>query len=172
MRTIGSGARAGLQHPRTDRQGRVMDLRPYQDDVKSRVRSRHRRGPASRIMLVAPTGSGKTVIAGAIIKSEQSTSGQGVLVLAHRREIITQTSEKLHDHGIPHGIIKAGIYVATAGAGAGRQRFKHCIARAIRAETHGAAAGRFAGDRRGAPLPGRHLSARSSTPIRTRSCSA
>ena len=31
-----------------------------------------------------------------------------VLVLAHRREIITQTSRKLSDVAIPHGIIMAG----------------------------------------------------------------
>ena len=30
-------------------------------------------------------------------------------MLAHRREIITQTSEKLHDLGIAHGIIQAGF---------------------------------------------------------------
>ena len=32
-----------------------------------------------------------------------------MLVLAHRREIITQTSKKLHDQGIYHGIIQAGF---------------------------------------------------------------
>jgi superfamily II DNA or RNA helicase len=32
-----------------------------------------------------------------------------VLVLAHRREIITQTSDKLRANGIPHGIILAGV---------------------------------------------------------------
>jgi superfamily II DNA or RNA helicase len=31
-----------------------------------------------------------------------------VLVLAHRREIVSQTSQKLHDISIPHGIIMAG----------------------------------------------------------------
>ena len=32
-----------------------------------------------------------------------------MLVLAHRREIISQTSEKLRDLGIVHGIIQAGV---------------------------------------------------------------
>ena len=32
-----------------------------------------------------------------------------MLVLAHRREIIAQTSDKLRAHGIPHGIIQAGV---------------------------------------------------------------
>lgn len=34
-----------------------------------------------------------------------------VLVLAHTREIIKQTSAKLFEHGIPHGIIQAGFMV-------------------------------------------------------------
>jgi superfamily II DNA or RNA helicase len=32
-----------------------------------------------------------------------------VLVVAHRREIITQTSDKLHANGVRHGIIMAGV---------------------------------------------------------------
>jgi DNA repair protein RadD len=48
------------------------------------------------------------VIAAAIIKA-LAARRSGVLVLAHRREIIAQTSQKLHAHGVPHGIIQAGI---------------------------------------------------------------
>ena len=49
----------------------------------------------SKICLVAPTGSGKTVIAAEIIRSAVA-KGKRVLVLAHTREIIKQTSLKLH----------------------------------------------------------------------------
>ena len=59
-----------------------------------------------RPILVAPTASGKTVIGAAIIK-QAVEAFHDVLVLAHRREIITQTSRKLHNHGIAHGIISA-----------------------------------------------------------------
>src|SRR5262249_24909659 len=34
---------------------------------------------------------------------------RGVLVLAHRHEIITQTSDKLNAYGVRHGIIQAGL---------------------------------------------------------------
>src|SRR5262249_11919976 len=34
---------------------------------------------------------------------------KNILVLAHRREIISQTSNKLHDQQISHGIIQAGF---------------------------------------------------------------
>jgi superfamily II DNA or RNA helicase len=82
-------------------------LRPYQDkaveDFNCTVESGTR-----RIIVVAPTGSGKTVIASAIIKGVAARR-RGVLVLAHRREIISQTSAKLHANGIPHGIIQAGV---------------------------------------------------------------
>ena len=82
-------------------------LRPYQDaavaDFERAVAAGQR-----RILLVAPTASGKTVVFCAIIKRyvEQYKT---VLVISHRREIITQTSAKLTANGIYHGIIQAGI---------------------------------------------------------------
>jgi DNA repair protein RadD len=56
---------------------------------------------------VAPTGAGKTVIAGAII-AEAASKGCRVLFLAHRRELITQASRKLHAVSVDHGIVLAG----------------------------------------------------------------
>lgn len=85
----------------------MMELRPYQVEVideYNRVIAAGKR----RVILVAPTGAGKTVLASAIIKAAVA-AGQKVLVLAHRREIITQTSAKLHAHAVPHGIIQAGF---------------------------------------------------------------
>jgi DNA repair protein RadD len=82
-------------------------LRPYQvdtvDDIESAIAAGER-----RILLVAPTGSGKTVIASEII-TRFTQRYRPALVLAHRLEIITQTSGKLHGCGIRHGIIKAGF---------------------------------------------------------------
>jgi superfamily II DNA or RNA helicase len=82
-------------------------LRPYQEEVAGEIERAIEAGQR-RIILVAPTGSGKTVIAAAIIKRAVGRR-QNVLVLAHRREIISQTSHKLHDHDIRHGIIQAGF---------------------------------------------------------------
>ena len=84
----------------------MIELRPYQRDVVAecdRVIARDR-SP----LLVAPTGSGKTVIATAIIHAAIK-SDKRVLVLAHTREIIKQTSAKLFAHGLDHGIIQAGF---------------------------------------------------------------
>src|SRR5215468_9952904 len=78
-------------------------LRPYQTDITAEFERHVERGDRS-ILLVAPTGSGKTVIASAIIAG----SDRRVLVVAHRREIVNQTSEKLTARGVHHGIIQAG----------------------------------------------------------------
>jgi DNA repair protein RadD len=61
-----------------------------------------------RMVVVAPTGSGKTVIGSEIIGRARD-SDQSVLVLAHRREIITHTHQKLLDNGVRAGIIQAGV---------------------------------------------------------------
>jgi DNA repair protein RadD len=82
-------------------------LRPYQTDVVAEIEKAIAAGQR-RLLLVAPTGSGKTVVFCEIIKRyvEQHKTA---LVLAHRREIISQTSHKLRANGISHGIIQAGI---------------------------------------------------------------
>jgi superfamily II DNA or RNA helicase len=85
----------------------MIELRPYQADVIAEF-DRAVAAGQKRIILVSPTGSGKTVIASAIIKSAVAAR-QNVLMLGHRREIITQTSEKLFNHRVAHGIIQAGF---------------------------------------------------------------
>ncbi|MDD1520016.1 MULTISPECIES: DEAD/DEAH box helicase family protein [Bradyrhizobium] len=81
-------------------------LRPYQVEVIAEFWRAIDAGQ-HRIILVAPTASGKTVIARAIIAQAQRKD-LGSLFLAHRREILAQTSNKLH--GIPHGVIRPGIH--------------------------------------------------------------
>jgi DNA repair protein RadD len=84
----------------------MMELRPYQIDVVGRIE----RVLGDRVaeLLVAPTGSGKTVIAAEII-NRAVAKYRAVLFLAHRREIIMQTSTKLSANGVRHGIIMAGV---------------------------------------------------------------
>jgi DNA repair protein RadD len=85
----------------------MTELRPYQIEVIAEF-DRTVAAGVKRNILVAPTGCGKTLIAGAIIKAAVA-AWRTVLVLSHRREITAQTSRKLYDLGIPHGIIQAGF---------------------------------------------------------------
>lgn len=84
----------------------MTDLRPYQVDVISDLDRAIATG-RKRPIAVMPTGAGKTVVASTIIKKAVAEQ-KYALVLAHTREIIRQTSEKLFAHGIEHGIIQAG----------------------------------------------------------------
>lgn len=84
----------------------MMLLRPYQDWTIEESRLQLREGRKS-ILIVCPTGGGKTVIGGKIIHSAALRSVR-TMFLAHRRELIDQTSDKLNRFGVPHGIIMAG----------------------------------------------------------------
>ena len=82
-------------------------LRPYQHQAISDLRAAYRQG-ARAPLLVAPTGMGKTVVFSAITHGAVQR-GRRVLILVHRRELITQASAKLASAGVSHGIIAAGF---------------------------------------------------------------
>lgn len=83
----------------------MSDLRPYQSAAVEALRSSLAHGRRSPC-LVAPTGSGKTHIASALIAGAVAKAKR-VLFLAPRRELIYQTAGKLVREGIPHGVIMA-----------------------------------------------------------------
>ena len=57
-----------------------------------------------RVLLQAPTGAGKTVVASEMMRSAYE-KGSRTLFVAHRRELIHQCSDKLERFGIPHGVV-------------------------------------------------------------------
>jgi superfamily II DNA or RNA helicase len=85
----------------------MSELRPYQRDIIAEYEQFVDAGER-RAFLVMPTGAGKTTVAATIIKGAIAADRR-VLVLAHTREIIKQTSLKLSGHDIEHGIIQAGL---------------------------------------------------------------
>jgi superfamily II DNA or RNA helicase len=85
----------------------MIELRDYQHAVIAAFEREIAAG-CKRILLAAPTGSGKTVICAEIIRRARGHD-HSVLVLAHRREIIAHTHEKLFAHGVRSGIIQAGF---------------------------------------------------------------
>lgn len=80
-------------------------LRPYQLEAIEALRREIRAGARS-ILLVAPTGSGKTSIAAEMIHSALA-KGKRIVFLAHRKELIDQCSARLDGLGVPHGVIMA-----------------------------------------------------------------
>jgi len=80
-------------------------LRQYQKDVLNELVRSHRQGK-KKVILQAATGAGKTVMAAALVKYFVKNNLR-VLFLAHRRELITQASDKLTQSDIRHGIIMA-----------------------------------------------------------------
>ncbi len=84
----------------------AQQLREYQLKAVDMLRAKVKEGFPSAV-LVAPTGAGKTTIAAHIIENARKF-GRKVIFLAHRKELIDQCSARLDEHGIDHGIIKAG----------------------------------------------------------------
>jgi superfamily II DNA or RNA helicase len=82
----------------------VPVLRPYQAAAVEQLVNALT-GKAARMILVAATGSGKTVIGAEVIRKLDERT----LVLAHRREIVMQTSAKLHALDVDHGILMNGF---------------------------------------------------------------
>lgn len=83
-----------------------IELRSYQHEAIDDLTTAAGNG-AKRLLLQAPCGAGKTIIAAQIMNSATS-SGHRVLFLAHRRELVLQCAAKLEQLGIYCGIIMAG----------------------------------------------------------------
>lgn len=81
-------------------------LRDYQTAALDRLAAAFAAGRRSPL-LVAPTGSGKTVIAAELIRREVS-EGRRTLFLAPRRELVHQTCDKLDALGVGYGVLLAG----------------------------------------------------------------
>ncbi len=61
-----------------------------------------------RVLLESPTGSGKTLLASTMVQGA-AAKGRRVLWLAHRTELIAQTSRTFETLGIEHGFMAAGM---------------------------------------------------------------
>lgn len=83
----------------------TLTLRPYQVAALDAIRTRLREG-LKRIVLVAPTGSGKTVVSAEIIRSA-TAKGRHTVFVAPRREIIDQTLDKLERVGVSASVVMA-----------------------------------------------------------------
>jgi len=69
-----------------------MELRPYQIEAETAILKEWE--DKQRTLMVLPTGTGKTVVFADVAK--QRISSGKVLILAHREELLSQASDKIH----------------------------------------------------------------------------
>ncbi len=81
-----------------------LQLRPYQERGIVRVDDLRAQGH-QRIVCVAPTGAGKTVFVAKMIETAVAQS-KHAMFLAHRKELIDQSSGMLDYIGVPHGVLQ------------------------------------------------------------------
>ena len=84
----------------------MITLRDYQEKAVSDIRNAFFMAARS-VLLVAPTGAGKTVILSKICEGVRDKQKRA-LILVHRRELVVQTARTLEGFGIPCRVIAAG----------------------------------------------------------------
>ncbi|HEX6940609.1 MAG TPA: DEAD/DEAH box helicase family protein [Longimicrobiales bacterium] len=85
-----------------------LKLYPHQEEVLERIRGAFRAGH-KRVLLVMPTGAGKSETAAQMQVLTSLSNGRLPSVFAvHRRTLVDQFSKRLRRYGIPHGVLMAG----------------------------------------------------------------
>lgn len=82
-----------------------VSLREYQAEAVEKARQALRAG-AKNVLICAPTGAGKTVIASHLIEESQSKGKRSAFVV-DRLSLIQQTSDTFDRYGIDHGIVQS-----------------------------------------------------------------
>lgn len=84
----------------------TITLRNYQNGIVGDVRQAYRRGYRT-LLLVAPTGSGKTILF-SYIAWQAAMKERRTLILVHRQELLSQTARTLGRFEVDHGLIAPG----------------------------------------------------------------
>jgi DNA repair protein RadD len=88
----------------------VLELRPYQQEAVAAI-YRHLRERDDNPCVVIPTGGGKSLLMAQVCKDAVGRWNGRVMILAHVKELLEQTREKLHLVA-PEMRVKTGIYSA------------------------------------------------------------
>lgn len=83
-----------------------LQLRPYQESILDKLRAAFIEGHRS-VVLVAPTGAGKTEMAMALLGATADNEKRAAMVL-DRIVLCNQTSARLDAYGINHGVLQSG----------------------------------------------------------------
>ena len=81
-----------------------MSLRFYQQKSMDLIRELYRKS-VKKVLLKLPTGAGKTKIFCEMLK-QAHLKGTPSLLIVHMNQLIRQTEERLHQEGVPFGIIQ------------------------------------------------------------------
>ncbi len=84
----------------------AVELRDYQTESVAQLRAGIAAGKRKQV-LVSPTGSGKTEIACYMLQ-EAARKLSRAMVIVDRVVLVDQTSQRLDQYGIPHGVVQAG----------------------------------------------------------------
>jgi DNA repair protein RadD len=85
---------------------RELELRDYQEAILGKLRQAFIDGHRS-VVLVAPTGAGKTEMAMALLSAAAERGNRAAMVL-DRVVLCNQTSARLDSYGFDHGVMQAG----------------------------------------------------------------
>jgi superfamily II DNA or RNA helicase len=90
----------------------MIDLRPYQQQAVEELRACYRRKCRAPLYQL-PTGGGKTYVF-AYIAMQAAARGNSVLILVHRKELLTQASMSLAKIGVQHNLIAQPQHIREA----------------------------------------------------------
>lgn len=85
---------------------RELELREYQEAILGKLRQAFIEGHKS-VVLVAPTGAGKTEMAMALLGATADKGNRAAMIL-DRIVLCNQTSARLDSYGMDHGVMQAG----------------------------------------------------------------
>jgi len=85
---------------------RELELRDYQEAILGKLRQAFIEGHKS-VVLVAPTGAGKTEMAMALLGAAADKGNRAAMIL-DRIVLCNQTSARLDSYGMDHGVMQAG----------------------------------------------------------------
>ena len=77
-------------------EGRGFELRPYQEEALTTFEKLYNRG-TNRQLFAGATGLGKTVIFSHLPEAFPDLARRGMMVVAHRRELVSQAPETLRE---------------------------------------------------------------------------
>lgn len=86
----------------------MLQLRDYQQDIIDKVVQSLKEG-YRKIMIVLPTGGGKTAIASELVRRSYS-KGKSSIFMCHRQELLKQTYDTYSLNGIVPAFIKGGMH--------------------------------------------------------------